>query len=304
MGLGQERKAFQVQTFDDLVKSDLPPTPCWIGPPAIVPKGGLVLFGGEPKIGKTWAALEFTRALATGTELFEQPDLPGEVAKVLYIDQELGPEALKERVVPAFKEDPQALANINYLTQRETVVDLSDPASREEIYGIIDQLKPNVVIFDPMEKMHSVDENNATEMGRMFKWFDVLRHDFQEQLLTVVMVHHYKKPPSDKSGYDPLSPHNFRGTGRWFNAPDAIVTFSRGHNISGVPIEAWHLTARYMLRRSASPGDIRLTMNAEQDFRMRYTGKVDSEPVTAPDLGPKDEPEGGGDGKRKLFIAS
>jgi KaiC/GvpD/RAD55 family RecA-like ATPase len=302
MKLGQEREPFQVQTFDHLAKSDIPPTPCWIGPPAIVPKGGLVLFGGEPKIGKTWVALEFTRALASGSPLFEQDDLEGEKARVLYIDQELGPEALKDRILKTFDGEEEALQHIHYLTQRETVIDLSETQSRDEIYSVIDQVRPNVVVFDPMEKMHSVDENDATQMGKMFKWFDHLRHDFYEDLLTVVMVHHYRKPPSDKTGWDPLTPHNFRGTGRWFNAPDAIVTFSRGTNISGVEHEAWHMQARYTLRKSESPGDVNMTFNERQDWRVLFKGKTDAAPVIAPPI------HGGGEDetkpKRKLFIPS
>jgi KaiC/GvpD/RAD55 family RecA-like ATPase len=300
----REREPFQVQTFDHLVKSDIPPTPCWIGPPAIVPKGGLVLFGGEPKIGKTWIALEFTRALASGTALFEQDDLEGEACKVLYIDQELGPEALKDRVTCTFEGEEKALNNIHYLTQRETVIDLSEPDSREEIYSTIDQVRPNVVVFDPMEKMHSVEENDATGMGKMFKWFDHLRHDFQDDMLTVVMVHHYRKPPSVREGYDPLTPHNFRGTGRWFNAPDSIVTFARGHNISGVDTEAWHLEARYTLRKSPSPGDCHMTFNERQDFRVVYKKRMDTGPATAPQLDPGEEKEPKSGEKRKLFIPS
>jgi len=152
--------------FDDLVKSDLPPTPCWIGPPSVVPKGGLILLGGEPKIGKTWIALEVTRALSSGGELFERSDFKAEEpCRVLYIDQELGPEALKERVQLCYADDVAAMEQVHYITQRETVVDLSDRGSRDEVYGVLDQLKPNVVVFDPMEKMHAVNENDAMFTG-------------------------------------------------------------------------------------------------------------------------------------------
>ena len=76
----------------------------WVEP-AISPKGGLLLFGGESKIGKSFLVLEMMRALATGEDMFGNPQfvIP-ERAKVVLIEQELGDYILRGRAVEVFKE--------------------------------------------------------------------------------------------------------------------------------------------------------------------------------------------------------
>ena len=89
---------------NDLILTPPVPQPMWVEP-AILPKGGLLLFGGESKIGKSFLVLEMMRALATGEDMFGNPQfvIP-ERAKVVLIEQELGDYILRGRAVEVFKE--------------------------------------------------------------------------------------------------------------------------------------------------------------------------------------------------------
>jgi RecA-family ATPase len=90
----------------DLITRELENVPCWVGG-NLLPKRGVLLFGGLEKIGKSFIGLEVARALSTGTPLFGYPDfVVEEKARVLLVEMEVGEYGLQDRTRAVFgKED-------------------------------------------------------------------------------------------------------------------------------------------------------------------------------------------------------
>lgn len=284
--LGKPRPEAPVpNTFLDLINKELPDIPYWIDP--ILPKTGKLLIGGEAKIGKSWAMLEIVRSLATGNSPFnwERISVP-EPAKVLYVEQELGEHLLQPRLLDSFAGvlSDEELGRITYVSKDTNVV-LSELDGMNYLEELIEKSGAQVVILDPMSKIHFYDENNATDMGRLFNFLDQIINNFRDKrALSLVLVHHYRKPPTQAdAAYDPLTPYNFRGT-RWFDDPDAIVTFRRLENLRHAH-ESWRMQARFTFRGPGGPiDDSNFIFNEENDLRIKYDEPVDIRPATVAPL--------------------
>lgn len=234
-----------------------------------------MLFGGPPKIGKTFVATSLARSLSVGERLFESPLFwTPEVARVLLIEQELGEAGLKKRVVPVFRDlEPKKYADNLWYVSKIPELLLDQPDGRKILWDLVEAVQPNVVILDPMGQIHQYDENDNTAVGKLFSHFEQLKADFKKNDLSLVISHHFGKPlrGRDAESYDPLDPQNFRGSSRWFGNPDTIVTFDRGKNLKTFHT-AWELRARFTLRHGEELPDMLLTVNEKQDLRVRYHG--------------------------------
>ena len=255
----------------DLIRRPPVIYPAWIEP-VILPKGGVFVFGGHSKIGKSFQALEMTRALATGSELFGYRQFKAHEAKVLYLEREIGEFGLQARGGEVFKAEnlDRVMDNVWYVSQ--------DPDLNVDTYpGImriaehVDKIGANVLILDPISHMFSVDENDATAMSKVFNNIEQLRKTFRHLGLSVAMAHHFGKPPSGKfqDQYDHLSFHNFRGSSKFFSAPDTLCTSWRAEELN-LPWEAWRLKMRWVCRQGESPPEMYLTVNKNNDLRVRW----------------------------------
>ena len=54
----------------------------------------------------------------------------------------------------------------------------------------IAELRPDVLMIDPLLNFHTYDENNATEMAKLFRVMDRIKVDFE---LSLILSHHYRK---------------------------------------------------------------------------------------------------------------
>jgi hypothetical protein len=285
---GLKKVAPPPDNLKQLLEKEFPEIPYWIGA-GMIPKSGKVLIGGEAKIGKTWTVLEMIRALATGTPMFGWDILDvKEPAKVLYIDKEIGERQFKPRIEgsPLAALDDECLERIEYRCRDHEIV-LSDPDGRSYLMDMVEASQPDVLILDPIGKCHYYDENDATEIAQLLGYFDELLNTFKGRDMSLVIVHHMNKPPRDRSDFDGLSPYNFRGSSKWFDDPDSILTMRRMPNIGGIDWEAWTMQGRFTFRHEQSLGDFTLAFNRERDKRVVYEGLVDETPPLTPNLDPE-----------------
>jgi len=282
----------------DLLSSELEPEVGWIGPPLIAPYHGIVLMGGLPKIGKSWITLEIMRSLATGQSLFgNEAWKVREPARVLYIEQELGSRSLKGRMSAVFDGlEQEEVERMTFVSKNDHIFDLATTEDQGYFKAYIDSAQPNVVIVDPLQEMHSAEENDATAMGKLGHFLkEVVNEEFKHLNLTLMITHHFRKPPNDKTTWDPIDPNNFRGSGRLYGAPDSVITFHRYEEIEcpdDPDREAWRLKCRLKLRHSESPKDSYLSFNEFGDLRVRWEGFEDPAGAGRAAAGPAGGPVG------------
>lgn len=255
----------------DLIRRPPIQYPSWIDP-VILPKGGLFVFGGHSKIGKSMMALEMTRALSTGDRLFGYGGFRATECRVLYLEREIGEFGLQARSSKIFQHEDitRVEDNVWYVSQ-DPDLNFDTNGGLGRIADHIDKTGANVLIADPISHMFSVDENDATAMARVFNNIEYLRAMFRSQGLSVVIAHHFGKPPQGKfqDSYDHLSFHNFRGSSKFFSAPDTLLTAWRVENLP-LPYESWRLKVRWICRQGESPPEQYLSVNQNQDLRVYW----------------------------------
>lgn len=267
----------------DLVSAKFEPVPSWIAP-ALLPKGGTLIFGGQTGIGKSCFMLEFARKLAGAGQLFDTNYFTiAEPARILFVEQELGESMLQQRVVQSFVDEPaQVMDNIWYVS-KDHRVQLSEPAGRKLVRAWCQSCRPNVLILDPIGKMlGDWDENSNKEIGGgLFAFFDTLKSEFAADGLSIVFSHHFSKPPQDaKVTYDPLDLRNFGGASRFTRDPDTVLTVQRtvvnyGTNANDQTFKWWRTRTRFhKIRAATEPPDMICSVYEQDDGRVRFKNWV------------------------------
>jgi AAA domain-containing protein len=271
------------ESISALIRRDLPLVPCWIEP-AILPKRGKCLFGGQAKTGKSFVMLELARALATGSKPFDHPAMTiPRVARVLLCEQELGPYGLQKRAKLAYaKEDLQKLDDCLWYISKQPQLKLDTQKGREYLLEVVDKVQPNVILLDPIGKMHHYEENDNAQISRLFTAIDALLKAFEQNDLSIIISHHFGKPSTNPQfTRDPLDPYNFRGASKWFDDPDTLITMARLGNLQTAH-QAWFVKSRTVTRQGEELPDTMYTVNKNNDLRVIYEGEVaDPVPVSS-----------------------
>lgn len=158
--------------------------------PGFFPRPGLLMILGEPRAGKSFLSLQLSLALAQGRTI-----LPGVATrpakKVLYFYfDKTGPFAFQDRL-KALQLSGTSLEGPLYVIHpldKIPTANLLDRACYEYFKQVINEVDPDVVVFDVLREFHNADENESTQMKDI--------GDAIANLCTglgIILVHHTKK---------------------------------------------------------------------------------------------------------------
>ena len=234
--------------------------PEWIGN-GVLPKGQVLLLGGETKIGKTWIGFEIADALGVGVgrNLFGDPRFPiKEKARVLLVDAELGLYGAAKRFRMRWTHNDIKPPPQFWCAPRGTYAPLRvNLTGWKDLAKMIAETKTQVVILDPASYFISDGKNESVR-------------DFYENLsriqqeidpdISFVVVHHFNKPPRGREadGSDPLDPYRFSGAANWINDPSAVMTGNK-EDTTDIGIR-WYIHARMKLRHGPEPEDFKIAV--------------------------------------------
>lgn len=266
------------QSGGDFLNQQLPDLPSYIAP-AILPKGGKLIFGGHSKIGKSWLSTEFARSLITGTSPFDCPliEVPRPV-RVLYLEAEIGPWDLQRRLRMALSDVELELIQDNLkILSRVRSVRFDDVEHAKILGKMCRDNGINVLILDPISKMHAFNENSNDEINKLFNALDKVQEISEETDLAIIFSHHFGKPWKEDT-YDKFSIHNFRGASKFVADPDTIVTVVRSGPAGKF---GWKLETKWETRQGIPPlpdGTV-LTVMEEENGRVLWKEKKEVEKV-------------------------
>lgn len=259
-------QAFRVT---DLLAHQFPPQQYWWGP-NILPKSAVAMIGGPSGVGKSFVSLSVIRALTLGIPVFNDPlfDVPRQT-RVLYMDQEVAPQGLQERVRKSFTpEESQRAGDYFFALSGNPDISFSSQAGFDLILENVERIKPEVLILDPIANLHNYDENSNTEIGLLFKQVNKIKSVGLDWGLSVIIVHHTKKPAE---GADPLSAKQARGASVFEAVMDGVLMMEFGKYLT-TEQEAWTLRCRFdKVRHGRKPPEFWLTINEHGNFRAELT---------------------------------
>ncbi len=254
----------KVWTFDELL-APKPVKEQWIEP-FFLPKSSKLLLGGQSKVGKSFTSMEIARSLATGTNVFRSSQFPvHRPCKVMICDKELGSDSLGSRLrryfTTATREEVE-LARKNLVAVTGHPEFYFDAAqNRATIRKELKEVRPNVLIIDPVSKFMAGSDQENDDVRRFLAFMDTLIEEHEEDGMSIVMSHHFRKPQTDYRGneVEPLNPYNFRGGSRWYDDMDSLITMRR-HDVDDYH---WRLECQPEFRHGKSPENYWLDVKPE-----------------------------------------
>lgn len=207
----------------------------WLLDP-LLPVGGSILLYGDPKVGKSYAALQMCFALATGRDFLGFA--PGSShsthrsLRPLYIQLDTARTLWADRIDALGRQgapiDSVLFADRDTLqTWPFNILDLSHATLLQEV---IQFYQPDVVIMDTLRECHTADENDSTSMKAVISQLEAV-----VKPAALVLVAHAKKAVADAT---PNLINDSRGSSYIVGKVDGIIRFSHtSMRVSGRAID-------------------------------------------------------------------
>ena len=185
----------------------------------LLPAGGSMLIYGDPKIGKSFAALQLARDIASGQPWFGFPTHP---TPVLYVQLDTPRGLWMARMDQLEATGEQLAAPPIYQMDRESMgtwpFNIQNPDHAAILRAEVDLRQAGVVIIDTLKESHQAAENDNTEGQRIISALSSAT-----QPAALIIIHHSRKP-SDGRPNDLIN--GARGANYLTGRMDTIISFS------------------------------------------------------------------------------
>lgn len=200
----------------------------------LLKRGNTAFMIGPPKkAAKSWLLLDAAWSLSEGKPLWgvKRPDgsavlVPPRAMRVVYFSQEDTDDDIHDRVLAHFNGGREPNDRL-WIVPKNLKLTLDEGSGRELIQRELDEVREksggaiDLVIFDPMRRLHHGDENDSQVMVRIWEVLDRIHRRYA---CSTWFSHHTVKPPADKTYFDPSDPFVARGSGDIYGGGDAFMT--------------------------------------------------------------------------------
>ena len=180
--------------------------------------GGMLLFG-DPKVGKSYAALQLACCLTSGTDWLEFT-IPAPV-KVVYVQLDT-PRGVWADRVQELQDSGHPVEGVHF-ADRETLqtfpFDILNDDHFRLLRNSLHEINPGAVIMDTLRESHSANENDSTEMQKT-----IARLEEAVKPAALILISHARKS-NPEVGYDLMNDN--RGSNYVVGRMDAICRFSK-----------------------------------------------------------------------------
>lgn len=172
----------------------------------ILKNNSMFVLGGPPKAYKSFLTLTAAADLAIGASSLylahrtnhgrQQPAFEiTKACRVLVMEQEVGEDDLEERLKPLYESLPpehqEMMLNNLFTHSLDHTLNLDKKDGYAAICDIISQVKPDVLMMDPLIEFHTSNENDTQAMSYVMKNLSLIRQSFDP--LAIWLSHHEGK---------------------------------------------------------------------------------------------------------------
>ncbi|MFA5543625.1 MAG: AAA family ATPase [Bacilli bacterium] len=169
------------------------------------------MIAGEPKTFKSTLSLDMAISVASGRPFLGKFPV-GEVGPVMIIQNENADWIIKDRmekilanrgIIGEVREVDKRLFKIKFAPELPIAFlnnygySFSDPLHRDALEQAIEQVKPVLVIFDPLYLMFEGEINSAKELNPVLQWLLELRNTYNT---AIQLIHHWNKGGASSRG--------------------------------------------------------------------------------------------------------
>jgi hypothetical protein len=177
------------------------------------------MVSGQPKLGKTWLALDLALSVATGTAALERYAVPN-AGSVLLFAAEDSPKAVRSRLEGLCLRRNLRIESVPLNVILTPSLRLDTREDQERLAQAVARHRPRLLVLDPFVRLHRIDENRALEVSAVLAY---LRQLQREQHVAILVVHHARKAGAE-SAQAGLS---LRGSGDFYAWGDAYLYLRR-----------------------------------------------------------------------------
>lgn len=189
---------------------DLEPDASLLGPALV--RGARTLIGAHTGHGKTTFALGMVRAVVDSNEFLGWKGAGG---RALVIDAEQGQRTIQRQLREAGLDQSE---NVHYLRVPDGLSLNKNAAEVTAIEAALVLQGPfDIVLADPLYKLHTGDSNSEREAVDLMRVFDGWREQYRFALL---MATHTRKPPAVGGRF---SMHEFFGSGAYLRGAEVVL---------------------------------------------------------------------------------
>jgi len=166
----------------------------WLVKP-LIPTGGSFELYGKTGVGKSFLAAQLVLDVAEGKPFLGR--YPTKQGKVVYIQGELTERELSKRFETMSKLYPSVHQPVVWLPGA-MMRDLDTPSQFRQVHEAVMDIKPALILLDPLSLVMSGDVNSQHDMLKLLKALDKWR--FTDFTPATGLVHHTRKTRFDSSG--------------------------------------------------------------------------------------------------------
>ena len=154
------------------------------------------IIGGPPKSCKSWMAIDMAVSVASATKCLGIFDVLHPGPSLIYLAED-NINAVKDRVSGICEKRGLKLEDLNLFVITAPSLRLDEDLDQMRLKGMIAEIKPRLVVLDPLVRLHRQDENNAKEMSILLSYFRDLQREYQT---AIILVHHSTKRKHERAG--------------------------------------------------------------------------------------------------------
>lgn len=181
----------------------------------MIPLPGIVVLAGEPFAGKSHFALQLAHHLSTGSPFGSRKTTACKVLYLMLESEMVWHELLEKGVRSGMHYHRNLYIPAPDFNLRPKWTNIAEKATRDWIVAMVDACDPDVIIIDPLRDLHSLDEQDSTQMK--------IVSDAMLALMggrALVIIHHMKKIAGDIVDPDPIL--SVRGSSQITAKADAV----------------------------------------------------------------------------------
>ena len=153
----------------------------------LIPAGGVAVIGGNSGVGKSWLVLHIARCVAVGDPVLGK--FTTSQGTVVLVDEENGMRLLKRRV-HKLESGCEAREDVPVTLLVNHGVRIDDEYDLEYTLSLLEELKPKLVIFDSLTRIHGKDEYKSQEMAEVMMGFRRIQLEIG---CAILFTHHTRK---------------------------------------------------------------------------------------------------------------
>jgi hypothetical protein len=204
------------------------------------------IIGGAPKCCKSWLGLDMATSVASATPCFGHFPVEDPGTALVYLAEDALP-MVRSRIEALCDHRGLSLDALDLQVITTPTLRLDRQRDQQRLAATLEHIRPRLLLFDPLVRLHRLDENSAVEISALLGYLRELQRTFST---AVVLVHHASKKHRAQPG------QALRGSGDLHAFGDDNAYLARSDD---------HLVLTIEHRQAKAPDPIALRLASRPD---------------------------------------